>query len=93
MRPSNKAWLGWEDNGYLGVVSQQAEAQTLVNEVNQNVMKFMLNLAAYKQTLLLPSRETGAQKAYAKNLSKVINLWVEWGLQRKIATIHFYIRS
>ncbi|MDP5030605.1 MAG: YdbL family protein [Paraglaciecola sp.] len=74
--------VGEKDNGYLGVVVAQADAQALVNEVNQKRRDIYVDLAAKNNITLEQVEKLAAQKAYAKTLSGHY-LWVNGSWQKK----------
>jgi uncharacterized protein YdbL (DUF1318 family) len=74
--------VGEKDNGYLGVVVSQAEAQTLVNEVNQKRHEIYVELAAKNNITVAQVEKLAAQKAYAKTLVGHY-LWVDGAWQKK----------
>jgi uncharacterized protein YdbL (DUF1318 family) len=61
-----KGLVGEKDNGYLGLVVNQADAQKLITEVNQKRRKIYLELAAKNNITLTQVEKLAAQKAYAK---------------------------
>lgn len=61
--------VGERDNGYLGLVVVQAEAQKLVDEVNQKRREIYVALAAKNNISLEQVEKLAAQKAYAKTVA------------------------
>lgn len=74
--------VGEKDNGYLGIVVAQSEAQKLVNDVNQKRREIYIELATKNNITLAQVEKLAAQKAYAKTLSGHY-LWVDGGWQKK----------
>lgn len=62
----NKGLVGEKDNGYLGLVIEQNDAQNLVNDVNAKRKTVYLKLAEKNGITLQQVEKLAAQKAYKK---------------------------
>ncbi|MFQ3248727.1 MAG: hypothetical protein ACI9O6_000529 [Glaciecola sp.] len=77
----DKGLVGEKDNGYLGLVVNQAEAQKLIAEINAKRREIYLELAAKNNITLTQVEKLAAQKAYSKTAAGHY-LWVN-GVWRK----------
>jgi uncharacterized protein YdbL (DUF1318 family) len=65
----DKGLVGEKDNGYLGLVVEQNDAQSLVNNVNAKRKIVYLKLAEKNGITLQQVEKLAAQKAYKKTNS------------------------
>jgi uncharacterized protein YdbL (DUF1318 family) len=65
----DKGLVGEKDNGYLGLVVEQNDAQSLVNDVNAKRKIVYLKLAEKNGITLQQVEKLAAQKAYKKTNS------------------------
>ncbi|WP_412971710.1 YdbL family protein [Glaciecola sp. MF2-115] len=77
----DRGLVGEKDNGYLGLVVNQAEAQKLIAEINAKRREIYLELAAKNNITLTQVEKLAAQKAYSKTAAGHY-LWVN-GVWRK----------
>jgi uncharacterized protein YdbL (DUF1318 family) len=71
----NKGLVGEKDNGYLGVVVAQQDAQDLVDDINAKRKAVYIGLAAKNGITLQQVEKLAAKKAYDKTGSGHY-LWV-----------------
>jgi uncharacterized protein YdbL (DUF1318 family) len=71
----NKGLVGEKDNGYLGVVVAQKDAQDLVDDINAKRKAVYIKLAAKNGITLQQVEKLAAKKAYDKTDSGHY-LWV-----------------
>jgi uncharacterized protein len=74
--------VGEKDNGYLGLVVPQIDAQQLVTEVNEKRREIYVGLAEKNNISLTQVEKLAAQKAYSKTLAGNY-LWVDGAWQKK----------
>ena len=78
----DKGLVGEKDNGYLGLVVNQADAQKLIAEINEKRRAIYLELASKKNITLTQVEKLAAQKAYNKTAAGHY-LWVNGAWQKK----------